>query len=146
MFFTPKWEKMIPKQTRPGTAKLEALEEIRINYGIPHEYFAMGILSNPAMTKRTQLIVYENFKKQYPKAPDKEILTMVLTSRIASQARLREDFDNISIKTELISEVMESISSIDELIAFIIDNEPSHIAAKESEVGRLIFDVLEEDN
>ena len=63
MLFKPKWYKLLPFNLRPDQKRIDELEKLRVECGIPHEALAMRILSSPVTTKRVQKKLSGNFKK-----------------------------------------------------------------------------------
>ncbi|GAI08752.1 unnamed protein product [marine sediment metagenome] len=121
MFFKPRWIKLIPSHLRPDKKRISELEKLRSSFGIPHEDLAMRVIGSTATTRKVQRQCLRNFRNQNPGAPEKELLKMVLISRITSPPIIK-------ITEQEIDQAMENINSFDDLCDYIIaldEKEPS---------------------
>ena len=121
MLFKPKWVKIIPPNLRPDKKRISELEKLRSAFGISHEDLSMCIIGSPATTRKVQKQMLRNFGNQNPGASEKELLKMVLISRIVSPPIIK-------ITEQEIDQAMENINSFDDLCDYIIaldEKEPS---------------------
>jgi len=121
MFFKPKWVKLLPSNMRPDKKRISELEKLRVESGIPHDALTMRIMSSPATTRKVQRQCLRDFRNQNPGAPEKELLKMVLISRIIVPP-------SIEMTEQEIDQAMEYINSFDDLCNYIIaldEKEPS---------------------
>lgn len=123
MSFKPKWVKLLLPNLRPDAKRISELEKLRVEFGISHNDLAMCIMSSPATTRKIQRYSLENFRIKNPKASEKELLRMVLFSRISTPPGYR-----IKMTWREIDQAMENINSFDDLCDYIIaldEQEPS---------------------
>ena len=121
MFFKPKWVKLLPSHLRPDKKRISDLEKLRVEFGIPHDVLAMRILSSPATTRKVQRHCLENFRIQNPEASEKELLRIVLVSRVQTPPSFKMTYQQID-------RAMKNINSFDDLCDYIIaldEQEPS---------------------
>ena len=120
--FRPEWFNLLPSHLRPGKKwVIGELEKLRVECGIPHDALTMRIMSSPATTRKVQRQMLREFRNLNPEAPKKELLKMVLISRITSPP-------SIDITEQEIDQAMENINSLDDLCDYIIaldEKEPS---------------------
>ena len=119
--FKPKWFNLLPLNLRPDKKRISELEKLRSSFNIPHEALATGIVSSPETTRKVQRQCLRNLKNQNPGVPEKELLKMVLISRIATPP-------SIEMTKQEIDQAMENINSLDDLCDYIIaldENEQS---------------------
>lgn len=113
MLFKPKWVKLLPPHLRPDGKLLSELEKLRVKVDAPHEALAMRIAISPASTRKVLRQCLANFKLQNPKAAEKELLKMVLISRIQTPT-------SFWISEKEIDQAMKNISSFDNLCDYVI--------------------------
>ena len=92
MFFKPRWAKLLTDQPYlvPDTERIRELEKLRREFDIPHDAFAMDVMGSPVSTRRVQRYMFEGYRMRYPEASEKELLKMVLLSRIRTRMQLAE--------------------------------------------------------
>lgn len=115
MFFKPKWLKLLPEFMRPEEKKIRELENLRVEFGIPHEALALSIAGSPWTTLSVQKLKLFWFRSQNPSASENEILRMVLISTL-------EDIEVQGfsvIEDQEIEKAMEDIKSINDLCDYI---------------------------
>jgi len=120
--FRPEWFNLLPSHLRPDKKwAIDELEKLRVERGIPHDALTMRIMSSPATTRKVQRQMLREFRNLNPEAPEKELLKMVLISRITSPP-------SIDMTEQEIDQAMEYINSFDDLCDYIIaldEKEPS---------------------
>ncbi len=121
MLFKPKWVKIIPSNLRPDKKRISELEKLRSAFGISHEDLSMRVIGSTVTTRKVQRQCLRNFRNQNPGAPEKELLKMVLISRIIVPP-------SIEMTEQEMEQAMENINSFDDLCDYIIaldEKEPS---------------------
>ena len=139
MLFKPKWIKLLPSNLSPDGKRIGQLENFRRTFGIPHEALAMRVISSTVTTRRAQRNCFETFRARNPQASQKELLTMVLLSRIQTPPL-------IEITEEEIDQAIKSINSFDELCDCIIkleEREPSF--PDPLGIGKVIDEILAQE-
>ena len=139
MLFKPKWVKLLPAHLEPDEKRIRELEKLRIEFNIPHDTLMMRIMCSPTTTRKVQKQCLENFRVQKPGASEKELLRMVLISRIQTPPAL-----NI---TELeINQAMEEINSFDALCKYIIALDEQDLADPDPlGIGKRIDEILTQE-
>jgi hypothetical protein len=121
MLLKPKWVKMLPSYLRPDEKRIRELENLRVKAEIPHESLTMRVMSSPLTTRKVQRINLTALKGLNPQASEKELLKMLLISRIQTPPQ-------IEITEQEIDNAMENIHSFDDMCDYIIkleEKEPS---------------------
>jgi hypothetical protein len=111
--FKPKWFNLLPSNLRPDKKRISELEKLRRAFNLSHEVLAAGIMSSPETTRKVQRQMLRKFRNTNPEAPEKELLKMVLISRITSPP-------SIDMTEQEMDQAMENINSFDELCDYII--------------------------
>jgi hypothetical protein len=96
-------------------------QKLRSEYDIPHDSLTMRVTSSPISTIKVQRIDFTALKSQYPQASIRELLKILLISRIKKPPQ-------IEITDEEIESAMGHINSFDDLCDYIIkleEREPS---------------------
>ena len=147
MLFSPKWVRLLPENLRPDKKRVQMLEKLRSQYEIPHELMMMRVAQSKATMRKVQRTALEYFRRHNPSSPEKELLRMVLISRLnISQLTNPYELSIYNPSEEEIDEVMSKINSFDDLINYIAsmdDQEPS--LPDPMELGRRIDEILEEE-
>ena len=112
------WFKQLPSNLRPDDDKVEELENLRSHYHVPNDIFIGIILSSPEITRRVQGNVYKMAKEKMPKASEKELLEVVIRTRIFPQNPL-----GLKMTEEEIQKEIESINSLNDLIEYFIQRD-----------------------
>ena len=134
--FKPKWFNLLPSHLRPDKKGISELEKLRRAFDIPHDALATGIISSPETTRKVQRQMLRNLRNLNPVAPEKELLKMVLISRITTPP-------SIDMTEQEIDQALENINSFDELCDYIIaldEKEPSFPDA--FGIGKRIDEIL----
>lgn len=76
-----RWLKMIPENLRPSEEKVEALERLRKEWGIPHQDLAGRVIDSRVTTEKIQAQMAQRFRSEFPEASDRKIWRMILASR-----------------------------------------------------------------
>jgi len=124
MLFKTKWLKLIPSNLRPDKKRVAELHKLKVEFGIPHEAFAMRVMSSPAITRKVQRNCLDNLRIQNPRLSERELLKMVFLSKL----HCSEIHGYPGTTDQEIHQAMESINSFDELCDCIIashQQEPS---------------------
>jgi len=136
MLFKPKWVKILRLDLRPDEKRIEELERLRVEFGIPHEALAMRVMSSPATTRKVQKKCLETWRIQNPGKSERELFKMVLISRIQAPP-------SFEMTEPEIDEALKNINSFDELCDYIIkldEQEPSF--PDPLGIGRRIDEIL----
>jgi len=112
--FKPKWFNLLPSNLRPDKKRISELEKLRRAFNLPHEVLATGIMSSPETTRKVQRQMLREFRNLNSEAPEKELLRMVLISRITSPP-------SIDMTEQEMDQAMENINSLDDLCDYIIE-------------------------
>jgi hypothetical protein len=113
-----KWLNHLEPYLHPSARKIRELEELRQLWSIPDEMFAMGIVGTYWATEQIQRKLYDEAKQMNPRASDKEIFKEIIASRTENRIPLGLDMNE-----EEIDKAVESISSIDNLVDFVLSKE-----------------------
>jgi len=111
--FKPKWFNLLPLNLRPDKKRMSELEKLRREFDIPHEALATRIMGSPETTRKVQRQMLRRLRNLNPGAPEKELLKMVLISRITSPP-------SIDMTEQEMCQAMENINSFDDLCDYII--------------------------
>lgn len=112
---TPEWLTLLPANLRPKkNFVIDKLEELRKDLSVSNHIWATMIMGVPETTRKVQKQIYVNFKNKYPEVSEKEILKMVLISRIYSPPA------PIDITEQEIDKAMENINSFEDLYSYIV--------------------------
>lgn len=117
----PDWIELIPYHLRPEWEQIRELENLRSEYNIPPDLFAMRILSSPSSTIKTQRHTFKYFSSRNPFASERDLLRMVLKQRLQTPPITE-------MSKEEIDAAMENINSFEDLCDYVIsidEQEPS---------------------
>lgn len=139
MLFKPKWVKLLPAHLRPDQERVKQLDALRTKYGIPHDALALRILSSRATTRKAQRHCLEQCTAANRGASEKELLRMVLVSRLMAPPVT-------PMTPEEVDAVMENINTLDDLCEYIIaeDERSPMVGADVFGLGERIDDILAE--
>jgi len=116
MLIKPKWVKFISESDMPHLVpdeqRVSKLEKHRREFNVPHDTFAMRIIGSPVTTRKVQRYTLEAFSIQNPEASEKDLLRMVLISRLQASP-------STQITDREIDRVMKDINSLDDLCNYI---------------------------
>ena len=147
MLFTPKWARSLPSNLRPDKKRINELERLRIQYKIPHEAMAICIGQSKTTTRKVQQNALRYFRLHSPNSSEKELLKMVLISRLQiSQLTNPYDLPIYAMTEEAIDKVMDNINSFDALVDYIIgldEQEPS--LPDQLGIGKTIDEILAQE-
>jgi len=139
MLFKPKWFNLLPLNLRPDKKRISELEKLRRAFNLSHEVLATGITSSPETTRKVQRQMLKKFRNINPEAPEKELLKMVLISRITSPP-------SIDMTEQEMDQAMENINSFDELCDYIIAlDEKESLFPDISGIGEKIDKILAQE-
>jgi hypothetical protein len=147
MLLKPKWARMIPANLRPDSIRIKQLENLRTQYEIPHEQMAMRVAQSKTTTRKVQRDALEYFRRHSPDSSEKELLKMVLISRLnISQMTNPYNLSIYDMSEDAIDEAMEKINSFDELMTHIYNlDEQEPILPDPIGLGKKIDDILEQE-
>jgi hypothetical protein len=97
------WSKSHPLLKEIGEERLIKLENLRNQYNITNDDFALAVLGSPAFTLKIQEAEYKKLKKLYPNATESEILKIMIGTRY---------FDKSEKEIDLIMSVVYSFDSL----------------------------------
>jgi len=112
------WLEQLPSNLRPDNDKVEKLENLRSHYYISNDIFIGIITSSPEITRRVQENVYKMAKEKMPNAPEKELLEVVLRTRVFPQNPA-----GLKMTEEEIREVIQNINSFNDLVEYFIQRD-----------------------
>jgi len=136
MLFKPKWAKLLPPHLRPDEKRTGELEKLRAEFRIPHDALAMGIMSSPATTRRVQRNCLESLRIQNPGKSEKELLRMVLISRIQAPP-------SYGMTEQEIDQTMKNINSFDDLCDYIMALDKQELPFPDPlDMGKRIDEIL----
>jgi hypothetical protein len=139
MLIKPKWVRMLPSYLRPDKKRIKELEKLRSEHDITHDLLTMCVMSSPISTRKVQRIYFTALISEYPQASMKELLKMLLISRIKKPPQ-------IEITDEEIESAMENINSFDALCDYIIELEEKEPSFPDYlSVGKHIDEILAQE-
>jgi hypothetical protein len=109
----PRWARMLLRRLRPDRERIRQLENLRARVAIPHEAIAMGVMASPTTTRKVQKHCLEQVGVWYPEASKKELLAMVLTSRVTTPP-------GTPMSDAEFEKAMQTINSFDDLCRYIV--------------------------
>lgn len=137
--FKPKWFNLLPSHLRPDKKRMSELEKLRRAFNLSHEVLATGIMSSPETTRKVQRQCLRNLKNQNPGAPERELLKMVLISRIMTPP-------SIDMTEQEMDKAMENINSFDDLCDYIIALDEKELLFPDiSGIGKRIDKILAQE-
>jgi len=133
------WLNQLRPDIHPEPCKVDELETLRQIYDIPPEIFAMLILGSPWTTRRIQENIYGQYRKEMPKATEKELLKAVFASRALPPVPF-----GLGMTEEEMDRAMESINSLEELVTYFIkrDEAEKPLAPDILGIGEKIDEIL----
>jgi len=147
MLFKPKWASTLPVYLRPDNTRIKQLEKLRVQFEIPHEAMMMRVAQSKTTTRKAQRDALELYRRHSPTSSEKELLKMVLLSRLRTdQLANRLNLPTYSVTEKDVDKVMESINSFDDLVNYIIgldEQEPS--LPDPIGLGKQIDEILEQE-
>jgi len=111
------WLDQVRPEVHPEPHKIDELESLRRSYGIPQDLFALRVLGSPWAFRRLQESIYTQLRTERPGASEKELLKALFKTRVFALP-----VGPITSEEE-IDKVMESISSLEDLINYFIREE-----------------------
>lgn len=129
MLFAPKWYKELPSNIKPSVDKVKKLEEIRKTFDIPHDVLALQIAGSNSTTRKIQANLLEQYRENFPQAHEKELLIMVLMSRLEAMVTQGHEIPS----EEDFKQAISSVNSFKDLCDYIIslnDFDPTRIDKK----------------
>ena len=135
MLFKPRWVKLIPSYLRPDEKRIRELENLRVTSNIPHEALAMRVMSSPTTTQKVESMNLMALRVQNSQAPEKELLKILLVSRIQKPPE-------IEMTEQEIDNAMKNINSFDDLCDYIAALEEEHSFPDPLGLGKKIDETL----
>ena len=109
-----KWLFLLRPELKPTRERIIKLENIREKYGIPHNAFALGLLSYPSTAKLLQASLYKQVKTLNPDMSEKNILKSVFYNRAIKPKPL-----GYGMTIEEFNGLMDKINSLEELCDYV---------------------------
>lgn len=114
----PKWARKLDRGSRPDKKRINELEKLRVELGIPHEALMLRVLSSPTTTRKIQKESLRLLRAIHPTMSAKTLLRQTLLSRLLAPPEYDViDYDNIEGEIE---GAMKGINSLDDLCDYII--------------------------
>ncbi len=107
--------------------QIEKLETLRDEYGIPHEFFSVGVSSSPELGKLIVIRDYYDYRKMAPHSSEEQIFTSLL---IHENKHIKISGSKNIMTDEQIKKAASDMNTLDELCEFIANldsQENSHI-------------------
>jgi len=149
MLFKPKWVRMLPANLRPNDKCIKQLEKLRVQYEMPHSHdlMMMRVAQSKTTTRKVQRNALGYYRRHSPNASEKELLRMVLISRLrSSQLTNVYNLPIYDTTEEAIDKAMENINSFDDLVGYIIGLDKQEPSVPDPiELGRRIDDILAQE-
>ncbi len=137
MVMKPKWVTLLPAHLRPDEKRVRQLDQLRVEFGIAHRALAMRVMSSAASTRKVQRHCLKGLMMQCPEASGKELVRMVLASRVRTAPGY------YGMTDEDVDKAVQSISSFDELCDYIVSLDEREPAEPDPlGLGRIIDDIL----
>lgn len=125
MLLKPRWYQVLPEHIRPPEEKLEDLETLRLTLHMRDDGFLAAIATTPWAIVRSQEVVLETMRRQFPEADDRRLWTAVLIARLeiklGSPAPWDPSEDEIKNRIETITDIVRPMSSWHEVLAYILE-------------------------
>ncbi len=125
MLLKPRWYQVLPEHIRPPEEKLEDLETLRLTLHMRDDGFLAAIATTPWAIVRSQDVVLETMRRQFPEADDRRLWTAVLIARLeiklGSPAPWDPPEDEIKNRIETITDIVRPMSSWQEVLAYILE-------------------------
>ena len=138
MFIKPKWYRQLRKDIRPEPPVVGQLEQLRKEWNIPHDAFALRIMSSPATTIKLQRHLYNQLKQAYPDQDENFILTQVLASRV-----MPPDPEGFGWSEAQVLQAMENINTFDDLCRLVVSLDLQEPATPDPwGIGEIIDEIL----
>jgi hypothetical protein len=140
----PIWLQNLPEHMQPSEHAVEELEELKRLNAVSDEELFTRIARSPAMTRKIQYFMYEDFKRAHKTVPEKDILRHVLAARCQVPPGYPEGH---IWSDEEVDGAMESIHDMKELCDVIIglDSQDPPNGYDVNGTGKKINDILEND-
>jgi hypothetical protein len=140
----PMWLQNLPEHMQPSERAVEELEELKRQHNVSDEELFTRIACSPAMTRKIQYHMYENFRREHKTVPENVILRHVLAARC--QVPPGYPAGHIWSDDE-VDEAMKSIHDMNELCDVIIglDSQDPPNSYDINGTGKKINDILEND-
>ena len=106
MLFKPKWVKILPSYLRPDEKRIRELENLRSKTNIPHEALTLRVMSSPVTTRKVENMNLMALRIQNPQTPEKELLKIILVSRIQKPPEIEMTKQEIDNAMEMINSLM----------------------------------------
>ena len=123
------WLNSLPPHLQPVPDKIRRLEHLRYLWGIPDDVFAFNVLAGTRWaTEQVQRHLFERGKVETPLASDKEIFKEIIMARTSARIPY-----GLPMTEEDVDRIVESITSIDDLVEFILSQERKEAARERKE-------------
>lgn len=112
------WFEQLPHNLRPDDEKVAELEKLRCQYHLPNDLFIGIVLSSPEITRQVQKNIYNLVKEEMPNASEKELLKVVLRTRIFPQ-----NPSGLKMTEEEIQKELQNINLLNDLVEYFIQKD-----------------------
>ncbi|MBP1657575.1 MAG: hypothetical protein H6Q31_2176 [Bacteroidetes bacterium] len=121
----PRWYTVLPAHLRPPEEKIELLEELRIMLAMRDEAFLVALASTPWAVVRSLEVRLDSLRGQFPDADERRLWTALLFARLEMKLHAPASWDppeeELRRRMETIGDIMRSITSWDQMVAYILD-------------------------
>lgn len=121
----PRWYIVLPAHLRPPEEKKEPLEELRITLAMRDDAFLVALASTPWAVVRSLEVRLESLRGQFPDADERRLWTALLFARLEMKLHAPAAWDpppdELRRRMETIGDIMRSITSWDQMVAYILD-------------------------
>ena len=121
----PRWYTVLPAHLRPPEEKIELLEELRIMLAMRDEAFLVALASTPWAVVRSLEVRLDSLRGQFPDADERRLWTALLFARLEMKLHAPASWDppeeELRRRMETIGDIMRSITSWDQMVAYIHD-------------------------
>jgi hypothetical protein len=144
--FKPRWYDVLPVHIRPPDEKLEQLESLRKKFQMRDDSFLIAVASTPWAVIRAQEATLESLRQQFPDAEERKLWSAVILARLEIKLKSPTPWDpppeELRRKMESIEEIMQTMSSWNDVLRYILSMDRVHMAAETSSPQYLINQLL----
>lgn len=130
----PRWYTVLPAHLRPPEEKIELLEELRHTLAMRDDAFLVALVSTPWAVVRALEVRLESLRGQFPDADERRLWTALLYARLEMKLHAPAPWDppqdELRTRMESIGDIMRSITSWDQVVAYILDLDREGIRAE----------------
>jgi hypothetical protein len=122
------WWISLPPYLRPATDKSRRLEHLRYIWGIPEDVFINVLASTRWATEQVQRELFQRAKVESPLSSDKEIFKEIIMARTSARIPY-----GLPMTEEEVDRIVKTITSIDDLVEFMLSQERKEAARERKE-------------